>query len=132
MAHLDVVVSPLVLEFLSTNTMNASFEAAFPSHELEHSDSSKDFVHQRNPLISRLHEVILGIHDGLSGEVVQREEQQRHSQSEQTRHAEQAVQEDGPDHEFNGGICRWFVSLVLLFRERQTHQRDQTSARRNR
>jgi len=40
--------------------------------------------------------------------VVQREEQARNEQSEQTGDAEQIVQEDRSNHELNGGICRWF------------------------
>jgi len=106
MIHLDVIVPLLILEFLPTNFMNASFEAALPSHELEHPDPSKDLVHQRNPLIPRLHEVVLGDHDDLSGEVVQREEQARHEQSEETRDAKQTVQKDGSNHELDGSICR--------------------------
>jgi len=85
MANLDVVVPLLILEFLPADVVNARFETALPSHELEHPDSSEDLVHQRNPLIPRLHEVVLGIHDDLSGKVVQREEQACHEQSEQTR-----------------------------------------------
>jgi len=84
MAYLDVVVPLLVLEFLPANFVNARFETALPSHELEHPDPSKDLVHQRNPLVPRLHEVVLGIHDDLSSEVVQREEQDRHQQPVQT------------------------------------------------
>lgn len=88
--------------------MNARLKAAFPTHELDHPDSSEDLIHQRNPLIPRLHKVVLGIHDDISSEVVQREEQARNEQSEQTGDAEQIVQEDRSDHEFNGGICKWF------------------------
>ena len=124
MVHLDVVVPPLVLEFLPTNLVNARFEAALPGHELEHPDSSKYLIHQRNPLIPRLHEVILGIHNDLSSEVVQWDEQARHEQPEQTGDAEQAVQEDGPNHELNGGVCGESQSRVLPPRKRQTHQRE--------
>ena len=88
--------------------MNARFKAAFPTHELEHPDSSKDLIHQRNPLISRLHKVVLGIDDDISSEVVQGEEQARNEQSEQTGDAKQIVQEDRSNHELNGGICKWF------------------------
>lgn len=106
MAHLDVVVSLLVLEFLPTNFVNARLEAAFPSHKLEHPDRSKDLIHQRNSFVPRLHEVILSIDDDLSGEVIQRDEQACYEQSEQAGDSKHVVQEDGSNHELNGGICR--------------------------
>jgi hypothetical protein len=72
---LDEVVPPLVFQFLPTNFMDARLKAAFPSHEFYHPNSSKDLVHQRDPLIPCFHEVVLGVYDDLSGEVVQWKEQ---------------------------------------------------------
>ena len=121
-AHLNVVVPPLVLEFLLANLVNARFEAALQSHELERPDSSKYLIHQRNPLIPCLHEVILGIHHDLSSEMVQREDQACDKQPEQTRDAEQVVQEDGSNHDFHRSVYEWSESLASLPRGRQTYR----------
>jgi hypothetical protein len=99
-----VVVPPLVLEFLLTDVVNTRLEAAFPGHELEHPDPPKDLIHQRNPLVPCLHEVVLGIHADLSGHIIQRKEQARHEQPEQAGDTEQVIQEDRSNQELNGGV----------------------------
>lgn len=61
-----------------------------------------DLVHQRHALITSLHEIVLRRNDDLAREVIQREEQARHGQTDEARDAEQGIQEDSTDNELDG------------------------------
>ena len=118
--HLDRVVELLVLKLALTDLHNPLLEAALPSHELqpsstncppidfklhgthlEHPNTTQNLVHQRHPLVPRLHQVLLRAHDDLARKVVQREEQARHRQPEEALHAEQAVEEQRADDDLD-------------------------------
>ena len=53
------VVLSLILELTSANLHNPLFEAALPSHELYHPDSSKDFIRQGGPFVACFPELLL-------------------------------------------------------------------------